>query len=161
MKAMIAIAVSSLLANWPVAITDPDCTGCLGSFDGFGTTSPCVAITQDDPGAATAGSCNPTTCKQLTGCELHGKFTITNTGAGGCPTKVHVRTRVNGGCAPGTTTLGTGDSIEIKLEDDELQCGTDYQIKVYVDVSPTDCSALGEGSIKYLCTSCYRPHGDS
>ncbi len=159
MKTLIALVSLSLFPILPSTATDPDCTGCVGSYAAPVTTSPCISITEDNPGSASTGTCNPTTCKQLTGCVLQGSFTITNTGAGGCPTRVYVRTRVNGGCSPGTTAVGSGDSIEIKLDGDELMCGTDYQIKVYVNANPADCSNLAEGSINYLCTSCYRPHG--
>ena len=114
----------------------------------------------DSPGDAEGGTCNPNDCpKGLTNCVLEGKFTITNTGAGGCPTEVSVRSRVNGGCGTGTTVLRSGESVQISLEGDELSCGTEYHIRVYVNASPTGCSALGEAFIKYLCGGCYPPHG--
>lgn len=161
MKALMSVSALTLIAGGFASTPDPDCTGCVGSFPGIVVNSPCITIVEDNPGTASAstGTCNPTTCKQLTGCVLQGSFTITNTGAGGCPEKVHVRTRVNGGCLPGTTAVGSGDSITIRLSGDELMCGTDFQIKVYVNADPEDCSNLAEGSINYLCTNCWRPHG--
>lgn len=44
------------------------------------------------------------------------------------------------------------------MSGDEIACGTSYEIKVYVYGAPSACSATAEGSISYLCTSCYQPH---
>jgi hypothetical protein len=135
-----------------------ECTSCTGTMHTAYNNSPCIDITWNPPQAVQSGSCHPTTCAEVTKCELGGHPTVSHTGAGGCG-DIYVRNRDNGSCGP-TVTLSANESHDVGDYDGVgMHCGSEKQVVVYITSgSAANCNATGAAGFGWTCAECKRVH---